>query len=226
MPSVGCLDYAQRPVSEVTSIRVEKVTRLFGATAALRGVSHTFEPGTITFVQGPNGAGKSTLMGIVGTVLRPTSGVVRYDPFGSDLQMARRHIGWVGHDSHCYRDLTGQENVRLAARLFGMNDDVNLEDTCQRVGATKFWNQPVGTLSRGQRQRIALARALVHSPSVLLLDEPSTGLDAATTARFDDVLIEERDRGRIVIVISHREGWAERVGAEHLMLERGRLVKD
>ncbi len=165
-------------------------------------------------------------MAIVGTVLRPTSGVVRYEPFGTNRSAARSHIGWVGHDSHCYRDLTGKENVELAAQLFGACDSAQLTRTCDRVGASKFWNQAVGTMSRGQRQRIALARALVHEPSVLLLDEPLSGLDAATTARFDEVLVEERDRGRIVIVISHREGWAERVGANHLRLERGRVVAE
>ncbi len=211
-------------VSGVTRISVQKVTRLFGATAALRGVTCEFVPGTITFVQGPNGAGKSTLMSIVGTVLRPTAGKVVYEPFGTSTRQARHHIGWVAHDSHCYRDLTGRENVALAAQLYGCTDADAIAQSCERVGAGRFWDQPVGTLSRGQRQRIALARALVHSPSILLLDEPLTGLDAATTERFDQVLLEERDRGRIVVVISHRDGWAERTGGRVLRIEAGRVA--
>jgi ABC-type multidrug transport system ATPase subunit len=92
------------------------------------------------------------------------------------------------------------------------------------VRAEKFFEQPVGSLSRGQRQRVALARALVGTPSVLLLDEPLTGLDAATVVHFDEVLHEERARGAIVIVVSHTPGWAERMGAGQIFLERGRVV--
>lgn len=210
-------------VPSVTGISVHKVTRLFGATAALRGVSCRFEPGTITFVQGANGAGKSTLLAIIGTVLRPTAGEVRYAPFGTERARARAHIGWVGHESHCYRDLSGRENVALAARLYGVTDPTAVARSAERVGAQGFWDQPVGTLSRGQKQRIALARALVHSPSIVLLDEPLSGLDRTTTDRFDDVLIEERARGGIVVVVSHRAGWAERLGGLVLELERGRV---
>lgn len=208
----------------VTGISVHKVSRLFGATAALRGVSCRFEPGTITFVQGANGAGKSTLLAIIGTVLQPTSGEVRYEPFGTERSAARGHIGWVGHESHCYRELSGRENVELAARLYGVRDLAAVTRSAERVGAERFWDQPVGTLSRGQKQRVALARALVHAPSILLLDEPLSGLDQATTERFDGVLLEERDRGGIIVVVSHRAGWAERLGARTLHLERGRVL--
>lgn len=209
----------------VSCIEVQKVTRLFGATAALRGVSCRFEAGTMTFVQGANGAGKSTLLGIIGTAQRPTSGTVLYHPFGADRQTARRHIGWVGHESHCYRELTGRENVAFAAELFGLRDPALVQATCDRVGAAAFFDQPVGTLSRGQRQRVALARALVHSPSILLLDEPQTGLDAATMDRFDEVLQAERERGAILIIVSHQGAWADKWGGRRLTLERGRVIQ-
>lgn len=205
-------------------VAVDRVTRLFGATVALRGVSCVFEPGTLTFVQGPNGAGKSTLLAILATVLRPTTGEVRYEPFGVERMDARRHIGWVGHDSHCYRELTGRENVEFAAQLYGVHDPIAAAERArERVGAERFWHQPVATLSRGQRQRIALARSLVHLPSLLLLDEPLTGLDPKAAQRFDQVLVEERERGTIVVVINHSEGWAERLGGRQLTLEQGRL---
>ena len=209
----------------VHCVEVQKVTRLFGATAALRGVSCRFEAGTMTFVQGANGAGKSTLLAIVGTVLRPTSGAVLYHPFGADRRVARCHIGWVGHESHCYRELTGRENVSFAGELFGITDPAVVQATCDRVGAGAFFDQPVGTLSRGQRQRVALARALVHSPSILLLDEPQTGLDATTMDRFDDVLRAERERGVILIIVSHQGAWADQWGGRRLTLERGRILE-
>lgn len=209
----------------VEAVIAHKVTRLFGATAALRGVSCEFTSGSLTFVQGPNGAGKSTLLAILATVLRPTSGSVEYAPLGRSVQAARAELGWVGHDSHCYRDLTGAENVELAAQLYGLEDArAAATHACSRVGAERFWHQPVATLSRGQRQRIALARALVHGPSVLLLDEPLTGLDPSAMDQFDQVLVDERARGTTVIVVNHRDGWAERLGGKVVRIENGRLA--
>lgn len=203
---------------------VRNVSRLFGATAALRGVNCEFSAGTTTFVQGPNGAGKSTLLSIIGTALAPTSGVVRYRPLPPGRRLARAHIGWVGHSAHCYGELTGRENVELAARLYGVQDMAAVGRACDRVSARRFFDTPVATMSRGQRQRIALARALVHSPSLLLLDEPLSGLDIATAGQLDEILGEEVRRGCILIVVSHREGWAKRLGARELFLERGRVL--
>jgi heme exporter protein A len=211
-------------VVRIERIRVRAVTRLFGATPALRGVSASFLPGTITLLEGPNGAGKSTLLSIIGTVLAPSSGVVTYDPVGSERELVRAHIGWVAHDSHCYRELTGRQNVELAARLQGVEPAEAWQRVVERVGAQAFGERRFSTLSRGQRQRISLARALVHTPSVLLLDEPWTGLDAASAQRLEDVLIAERERGTLIIVVSHAKGLAERLGAQRLLLDRGRVV--
>lgn len=212
-------------MEDIASIEVKSVTRLFGATAALRGVSCRFERGTITFVQGPNGAGKSTLLSIVGTILRPTSGHVVYAPIGRNRVRARQHIGWVGHESHCYRELSGRQNVRLSAQLYGMSSNDAVQRAAERVRALPFFDQPVATLSRGQRQRVALARALVHSPSILLLDEPLSGLDVGSAAQFDEILDEERSKGRIIVVVSHRQGWAQRLGAREMHLQSGRRAK-
>ena len=209
----------------ISRIELRGVTRLFGPNVALRAVDVDFEAGPITFVQGPNGAGKSTLMSIVGTVLKPSRGVVTYAPHGSSRQLARRHIGWVAHDSHCYADLSGRENVELAARIHGLPATEAWREACARVQAERFGGQAVGTLSRGQRQRIALARALVHAPSVLLLDEPLTGLDHASVERMEQILIEERDRGTIVIVISHTQGMAERLQGRRIYMHQGRIER-
>jgi heme exporter protein A len=214
----------QALVRVMERIEVRSVTRLFGSTVALRGVSARFEPGAVTFIEGPNGAGKSTLLSVIGTALRPTSGAVDYVPFGTDPIFARPHIGWASHDIRAYRDLTGRENVELAARLYGLDPQVAYTSVIERVDAASFANQTVATLSRGQRQRIALAKALVHRPSVLLLDEPQTGLDAASSKRLETILIEERDRGTIVIVVSHGAGLVERVGGKRVRLERGRIA--
>ncbi len=215
-----------RKMGAVSQIEVSHVTRLFGATAALRAVDVTFLPGHITFVQGPNGAGKSTLIAIVGTVLRPTSGRVVYHPLGGNRRKVREHVGRVAHDCHCYGELSGRANVELAAKLYGVDPREAWERTSERVQAGRFASQPVSTLSRGQKQRMALARALVHQPSVLLLDEPLSGLDHASVARMEKILLEERDRGTIVIVISHMQGIAERLDGRRVELRAGRIVSD
>jgi heme exporter protein A len=212
-------------MSGISHIELHGVTRLFGAQVALRSVDVTFSPGPLTFVQGHNGAGKSTLMAIVGTILKPTKGKVIYAPHGTSRVVARRHIGWVAHESHCYAELSGRENVELAARYYGLEPRAAWRHACERVQAERFAEQPVATLSRGQRQRIALARALVHRPSVLLLDEPLTGLDQASVQRMEGILIEERDRGTIVIVISHTAGMAERMEGRRIYMQQGRISR-
>lgn len=205
-------------------IEVLAVTRLFGATPALRGVSTRFEAGSITFLEGPNGAGKSTLLAVVGTVLAPTRGQVLYHPLGADREAVRPHIGWVAHDSLCYRELTARQNVELAARVYGVAIDGAWQRVAKRVGAEALADRRVGTLSRGQRQRVALARALVHDPAVLLLDEPWSGLDRASAEHLQQALLDERSRGALVIVVNHAEGLSERLGARTVRLENGRVV--
>lgn len=210
---------------QVSRIEVRAVSRRFGATLALRQVSTEFQAGTLTFLEGPNGAGKSTLLAIVGTVLRPSSGSVWYEPLGADPELARRHIGWVAHDSHCYRELSGRRNIELVGQIHGVSRlSEHVARVVARVGAEAFADRPVGTLSRGQRQRIALARALVHSPGVLLLDEPWTGLDYASVDRLEAVIREEVARGSLVIAVTHGAGTAERLGARCVRIEAGRVV--
>ena len=212
-------------VARIQRIELVKVTRLFGSTCALRSVSTSFEAGDITFLLGPNGAGKSTLLSIIGTVLRPTSGVVRYPPGDPSSEEVRRQVGWLAHDSRCYRELTGRENVEFAARLYGLDPASAWERVAGLVGIDRFGERPVATLSRGQRQRVALARALVHRPSVLLMDEPWSGLDIASAARLENVLDEERRRGTIVVVVTHGTDVVDRMGGRRLMLQRGGVVE-
>jgi len=212
---------------QISRIEVRGVTRRFGATMALRQVSTAFEAGTLTFLEGPNGAGKSTLLAIIGTVLQPSSGSVWYEPFGSDPVQARRKMGWVAHESHCYRELSGRRNIQLVAQIHGLLDvAASVDRVLARVGAEAFAERPVGTLSRGQRQRIALARALVHAPGVLLLDEPWTGLDVASVERLEAVIREEVARGSLVVAVTHGAGVAERLGARRVRIEQGRLVAE
>jgi len=187
-------------------------------------VSARFDGGSITCVEGPNGAGKSTLLGVTGTLVRPSSGEVFYGPHGEPPEVARQELGWMSHEGRTYRDLTGRENVALAARLQGVDPVAGYRRVSEKLGLAAFADQPVSTLSRGQRQRIALGRALVHEPSLLLLDEPLTGLDAESAERVERLLVEERERGAIIVVVNHVSGFADRLGAKRLRLERGRVV--
>jgi len=225
---VGCRPRGMRDavLQQIEVVDVRGVSRSFGGRPVLRGVTTRFEPGTITFVEGPNGAGKSTLLGILGMALTPTSGTVSYPPIGSDPSAVRSVLGWLSHDSRAYRDLSGRENVELSARLYGVDPFEGFDRVSARLGLSDFSEQRVGTLSRGQRQRVALARAVVHDPAVILLDEPLTGLDADSATRVIAWLETERDRGAIVVVVSHVEGLPERVGGRRLRLERGRVVRD
>ncbi|MFZ5895918.1 MAG: ABC transporter ATP-binding protein [Myxococcota bacterium] len=200
------------------------MTRLFGATAALRGVDVSFSAGSISLLEGPNGAGKSTLLSVIGTVLRPSSGEVDYAPLGNDPEIVRPHLGWLAHESHCYRELSVWENLRFAARAHGLQVEDALRAVAERVEIAHLKDRRVGLLSRGQRQRVALARALIHRPSVLLLDEPWTGLDAASAAHLERVIREEAAAGTLIIVVSHDDAVGTRLGARRVRIEAGRIA--
>jgi ABC-type multidrug transport system ATPase subunit len=198
--------------------------KTYGPTVALRGVDVDIDCGALMLVEGANGSGKSTLIGILGGMIRPTAGAVNYEPF-TDPAMARGVIGWVSHETLAYPDLSGKQNVELAARLHGIAPKEAWAVCSERFELGPFALRPMRTCSRGQRQRLALARALVHAPSLVLLDEPTTGLDRQGVLRLLAVVDAEVERGAAVVVVSHEpELFRERASAS-LTLERGRALK-
>ena len=207
------------PISDVV---MQRVSRHFGSTVALRGIDASFEAGQITSLEGPNGSGKSTLLGILGTLLSPTRGEVLYGSKRVDPGDVRGQIGWLSHETHCYPDLSPRQNLQLSASLYGM-EQAAWEKAAQRFGVEAFAERTFRRLSRGQRQRVALSRAMVHAPSLLLLDEPTNGLDADGVERLVAALSEEVRRGCIVVLVTHDAALAVRVAARRLYLERGRL---
>jgi ABC-type multidrug transport system ATPase subunit len=207
-------------------ISLDSVRKTYGPVRALAGVTLQFESGRVSVLQGPNGSGKSTVLAIVGTLARATSGRVDHGDLGRTRAEVRRTLGWVGHDSLCYPDLTGLENIELAARLHGCSSPAGaLGIVSQRFELGAFASRPVRTFSRGQRQRIALARALVHRPRLLLLDEPTSGLDSASIDRLARVVREEAANGSTVVVVTHDLSFADAIGAAVTTLERGQVAR-
>jgi ABC-type multidrug transport system ATPase subunit len=206
------------------TVELKKVTKSFGAVRALLGVSLTIPIGHTLGVLGANGSGKSTLLALLATLSRPTTGSISFGELGATSTDVRRVLGWVGHDLLCYPDLTGRENIELAASLFGLATREAFAAVEKRFTLAGYVDRPVRTLSRGQRQRVALARALVHGPRFLLLDEPTTGLDPAGVEQLRDILATERARGTTIALVTHDVAFAKEVCDSQVQLERGRLV--
>ncbi len=204
------------------TLHVEDVTKRFGATMALRGVSATFDAGELTIVTGPNGSGKTTLLGVLSTTIRATSGRLWTTPGGISL---REHVGLVSHEALAYADLSGRRNVELTAEWYGLPVREAWEQAKERFELGAFAERPLRTNSRGQRQRIALARALVHGPSVVLLDEPTTGLDTRGVGRLLQVVQDELDGGAIVVVVAHDDETFAHLNGTKLAMDRGRIVE-
>ena len=210
--------------SGIARVVARGIVKSYGATVALRGVEATLEAAKVTLIEGSNGSGKSTFLGIVGTVIRATTGTVEYEPLGDNRALIRAEIGWLSHETLAYPDLTGRQNVELVARLHGLDATEAWSRAEERFELGAFARRPLRTCSRGQRQRVALARALIHEPSLILLDEPTAGLDRSGTQRLTAVVAEEVARGAAVVVVSHEpEVFRTQAGAR-IVFERGRVV--
>ncbi len=190
----------------VTVIEARGLVREYGPVVAVDGVDLTLGRGEFLVVFGPNGAGKTSLLGMLGGALRPTRGSVSIGgvPLNFGDMDWRRRIGVVSHQGFLYGQLTAAENLRFYGRLFGLPDlDRRIPERLERVGLAERAGFRVRELSHGMRQRLSLARALLHDPDVVLLDEPYTGLDPSAAAVLRDVLRELRDGSRTVVMVTH-----------------------
>jgi len=196
----------QSPEVDFDLLRLVEVTRTFGRRRALNKVSLTASAGTITALLGHNGAGKSTLLSIAATLLQPTSGLVHFGSHdgrngGAHL---RSRIGMLGHDLYLYAELSAAENLRFFAHIYGLdNVERRVDAALDRAGLGERRDDVVAGFSRGMRQRLALERALIHDPRLLLLDEPFTGLDEAAREALRDRLRSARAAGSIVLLTTH-----------------------
>jgi heme exporter protein A len=208
-------------------LAVEDVSRHFGRRRALNRVSLTCRAGTILGLLGPNGAGKSTLLAILSTLLAPTSGRVRYGEHDARTAGAqlRARLGLLGHDLYLYPELTARENLVFFARLYGLDHPhERVERALARAGLADRNADQVSGFSRGMRQRLALERALLHGPRLLLLDEPFTGLDDASGHALLARLRGLRDEGTIIVVATHDLDLAEGLLDDVAVLREGRLL--
>ena len=205
-------------------VSVDEVSRVFGRRRALSRVSARVEAGQIVGILGPNGAGKSTLLGILATLLRPTTGQVRYGDLGAARGAAlRARIGVLGHDLFLYPELTARENLEFFAGVHGLDRPGDAaREALARAGLGDRGDDPVSAFSRGMRQRVALERALIHDPRLVLLDEPFTGLDDASASALLRRLHALRDAGAMVVVATHDLDLADGLLDHALFLRDGR----
>lgn len=187
-------------------IVVRKLVKRFGLKTVLRGLDFKVEAGEFVAILGPNGAGKTTFLRILATLSKPTLGEVSIGGFALPAQAAavRRRLGVVTHLPLLYGDLTAEENLRFYGRLYGLNDlHSRVAEVLKLVGLFERRADLVRTFSRGMQQRLAIGRAVLHDPEVILFDEPHTGLDQDACAMLDNVLREVAARGRTVVMTSH-----------------------
>jgi heme exporter protein A len=187
-------------------IEVRRLVKTFGLKPVLRGVDFRAQAGEFVALLGPNGAGKTTMLRILATLSRPTMGEVRLAGYALPAQAAevRRLLGVVSHQPLLYGDLTAEENLRFYARMYGLRDGAGrAAEVLDSVGLAPRRRDLVRQFSRGMQQRLAIGRALLHDPQVMLFDEPYTGLDQDASSMLDEVLRRVAVAGRTVVMTSH-----------------------
>ena len=211
------------------AIETEGLIKRFGAIQALDRFSVRVETGESLAVFGPNGAGKTTLIRILTLGLRASGGAFRIaglDPRREDLEI-RRRIGVISHQSYLYDDLTARENLEFFARVYGVDDPRDRAAILlDEVGLGARADDPVRTFSRGMQQRVSLARALLHEPAIVFLDEPFTGLDPHAARTLRATLDRLRQDGRSVFLVTHNLAQGLELSDRWLILSRGRVAAE
>ena len=207
-----------------TMIIVKKLVKRFGLKTILRGVDFEVQPGEFVALLGPNGAGKTTLLRILASLSRPSLGEVNIAGYRLPQQAAqvRARLGVVSHLPLLYGDLSAEENLRFYARLFGIvNYELRITEVLEMTGLENRRRDLVRTFSRGMQQRLAIGRAVLHDPDVMLFDEPYTGLDQDASSMLDDVLKTVAAQGRTIVMTSHDLARAEDLATRFDILSRG-----
>jgi ABC-type multidrug transport system ATPase subunit len=212
-----------KEVSSQPVIILEDLVKFFGRFAALRGISATFPPGRLYVILGDNGAGKSTLLRIVTGLMQPSQGKVTLLGADSIRDVAHR-VGYMAHAPLLYDELNGMENLRYFAGLYGLHDDDACEKAMTMVGLDPELSRRVGQYSQGMRQRLSLARAVLHDPELILLDEPFSNVDIRSAHEMAAVLGRVRDHGKSIFVVTHQAALMEGIADEFVHMTAGQIV--
>src|SRR5438876_526814 len=201
-------------------VSLERVSKVFGRVAAVRETSLEFTDSKIYILLGDNGAGKSTLLRMIAGLIQPTSGSVTLH------NLAREQVGYMTHASLLYDELSGMENLRYFAQLYGVSGDAEqrCESAMSAVALDAALQTPVRDYSQGMRQRLSLARALVHSPQLILLDEPFSNVDAASASQMTALLSKLRTAGCTVVIVTHQLSFVKDIGDEFITMRAGQVI--
>ena len=211
------------------AVAVERLEKTLGTTRVLRGISFDAQAGEIFGLLGPNGAGKTTTLRVICTLLAPDAGTVEVMGFGtrSAPEQVRSRIGVVTADIGVYPRLSARENLEYIARLHGLSGaelSRRIDSVIERLDMGSFSKQRAESLSSGQKQKVAIARAIVHDPEVLMLDEPTSNLDVLASKEVREFMVEAKGRGKCVIFSTHVMHDAERLCDRLTILHRGQVV--
>lgn len=203
-------------------IIVSNVVKQFGRFAALRGVTAEFDTGRLHAILGDNGAGKTTLLRALAGLAAPTQGTISI--LGKSPQDGSRNLGYMAHPSLLYDEMSGMENLRYFAGLYGIAGDSRCQEVIRAVALDPALPRAVGQYSQGMRQRMSLARAILHDPGILLLDEPFSNVDVNSAREMVSLLKTMRDAGKTIFVVTHQASLLEGAADEFIWMQSGQIV--
>jgi heme exporter protein A len=206
-------------------VEAENLHKTFAWAPVLRDVSCTIAAGEAVVIFGPNGAGKTTFLRVLATLLKPSSGTLKLFERPAHETAVRKRLGFLGHESFLYPDLTPIENLTFYAKAYQLkNPSPRIEAVLAQVGLQDWAKTPLRTFSRGMEQRLALARVLLHEPDLLLLDEPHTGLDQPAVELLQTILMQAKDAGKTIVFTTHDFALGLALCSRAMILTQGRIV--
>lgn len=210
-------------------IEIRKLTKQADNKLILRGINLSISKGETVAILGPNGAGKSTLLKVLAALIKPTSGSVQIN--GMDLKKnhvaIKKLLGYLPHSSLLYDHYSPLENLVFFGNIYGVKDvEMRAMELVKEVGLSFFLNEPVKNFSRGMIQRIAIARAIIHNPEILLLDEPHTGLDQGAIAILNHVVLAMKEKGTTTLMVTHDFKQAAEICDRIIIVKNGKVVDD
>jgi ABC-type multidrug transport system ATPase subunit len=204
-------------------VSVNKLTKQFGRFAALREVTAAFAGQRLYAILGDNGAGKTTLLRVLAGLVTPSAGSIEMLGAASPKQVCRE-FGYMAHPSLLYDELGGMENLAYFAKLYGVEDARRSEEVIAAVGLDPNLQRPVGKYSQGMRQRMSLARAVLHDPKILLLDEPFSNVDIRSAREMVKLLAKMRDSGKTIFVVTHQASLLDGAADEFIWMQAGKII--